>query len=137
MNCPNCLKEGAFEKVNLSVSSEEILHKIKKIEANSLINIDYDEFKILHSLSQFSPVSLPCKKLGQLTDFSYQYVTKRIPKLIELGLIEVDKEKSPALTKEHYLLTAKAKETIIDPIIERVKIRLNDINNVENLDINI
>ncbi|MBN9312949.1 MAG: hypothetical protein BGO40_10735 [Chryseobacterium sp. 39-10] len=137
MNCPNCLKEGAFEKVNLSVSSEEILHKIKKIEANSLINIDYDEFKILHSLSQFSPVSLPCKKLGQLTDFSYQYVTKRIPKLIELGLIEVDKEKSLALTKEHYLLTAKAKETIIDPIIERVKIRLNDINNVENLDINI
>lgn len=136
MNCPSCVKEGTITKVNLSVSSEEILHKIKRIEANSLINIDYDEFKILHSLSQFSPVSLPCKKLGQLTDFSYQYVAKRIPKLIELGLVEVDKEKSLALNKEHYLLTAKAKETIIDPIIERVKIRLNDPQIVENSDIN-
>lgn len=137
MNCPTCVKEGIIAKVSISVSSEEILHKIKRIEANSLINIDYDEFKILHSLSQFSPVSLPCKKLGQLTDFSYQYVSKRIPKLVELGLVEVDKEKSLALNKEHYFLTAKAKETIIDLIIERVKIKLQDVENVENLDLNI
>ncbi|MFH6936569.1 hypothetical protein [Flavobacterium sp. FlaQc-30] len=137
MSCPTCLKEGTMTKVSLSVSSEELLQKIKRIESKSLINIDYDEFKILHSLSQFSPVSLPCKKLGELTDFSYQYVSKRIPKLIELGLVEVDSEKSLALTKEHYLLTAKAKENIIDPILKRVKEKLNEIENFEHLDLNI
>lgn len=137
MNCPTCIKDGIMTKVSISVSSEEILQKIKNIESKSPINIGFDEFKILHSLSQFSPVSLPCKKLGELTDFSYQYVSKRIPKLVELGLVEVDAEKSLALSKEHYLLTAKAKENIIDPILDKVRLKLNEVENVENLDLNV
>ncbi|MEG1669003.1 hypothetical protein [Chryseobacterium sp.] len=132
MNCPSCIKDGTIVKVNISVSSEEIIEKIKNIESRSLMNVDFDEFKILHSLSQFSPVSLPCKKLGELTDVSYQYVAKRMPKLIEQGFVELDGEKSLTLNKDHYLLTAKAKENIIDPIVGKIRVRLNEI---ENLDI--
>ena len=48
---------------------------------------------------------------------SIQFVSKRIPKLIELGFIEIDQEKSLAVSKEHYLITAKAMEKVIDFVI--------------------
>lgn len=131
MNCPTCLKDHIINKVSITVSSKELIQKIKEIESKSLFDIDYDEFKIIHSLSQFSPVSLPCKKLADLTDFSYQYVSKRMPKLIELGLVEIDSNKSITLKKDHYLMTAKAKENIIDPILLKVRRKL-EIAEVDN-----
>jgi hypothetical protein len=131
MNCPNCLKDGQMNKCSITVSNKELIDKIKEIERSSILNIEFDEFKILHSLSQFSPVSLPSNRLGQLTDLSYQYITKRMPRLIELGFIEIDEKKSLALNKDHYLITAKAKEQVIDVIVERVKKRLEEIEAIE------
>lgn len=137
MNCPTCMKEGQLNKCNVTVSNKELIDKIKEIERSSLLNIEFDEFRILHSLSQFSPVSLPSNRLGQLTDLSYQYITKRIPRLMELGFIEVDQKKSLALNKDHYLITAKAKEQVIDVIIERVQKRIQEIEEIEENDLSI
>jgi hypothetical protein len=131
MNCPTCLKEGNLNKCEITVSNLELVEKIKEIEKTSLLNIDFDEFRILHSLSQFSPVSLPSKKLGDLTDFSYQYISKRMPRLMELGFIEIDEKKSLALNKDHYLITAKAKEKVIDLIADNVKKRLKEMEIID------
>lgn len=120
MNCPTCMKEGALNKCETTVSNKELIEKIKDIERTSLLQVDFDEFRILLALKQFSPVSLPTKKLGELTDFSYQFIAKRIPKLMELGFIEMDEEKSLAVKKEHYLITAKAKEKVIDVLLKDI-----------------
>lgn len=117
MNCPNCAKEHIFNKCEVTVSNKELIEKIKNIEKSSLLHVDYEEFKILYVLSQFSPVSLPIKKLSELSDFSHQFVAKRIPKLLENGFVEIDEKKSIVLSKEHYLITAKAKENVIDFIL--------------------
>ena len=117
MNCPNCLKEGQIMKCKITVSNKELVEKIQEIERTALLQVDFDEFKILYSLRQFSPISLPLKKLSELNDMSIQFVSKRIPKLIELGFIEIDQEKSLAVSKEHYLITAKAMEKVIDFVI--------------------
>ena len=121
MNCPTCMKEGSLNKCNITVSNKELIEKIKSIEKTAILQVEFDEFRILLTLKQFSPVSLPLKKLSDLTDFSYQFVSKRIPKLMELGFIEIDEEKSLVLTKEHYLITAKAIENVIDPIMKKIK----------------
>lgn len=135
MNCPTCISEGQMNKCSIAVSNKELVDKIKDIEQTSLVNIEFDEFKILHALSQFSPVSQPSGRLGQITDLSYQYVSKRIPKLIELGFVEVDQQKSLVLSKEHYLITAKAKEKVIDVVMEKVQKRILDIDAIHEEDI--
>ena len=127
MNCPECLKVNNMNKCQITVSNTELVDKIKDLEKTALLDIDIDDFKILYTLSQFSPVSQPSKRLGELTDNSFQFINKRIPRLIELGFIEVDQQKSLALSKEHYLITLKAKEKVIDLINERVKIRMEEI----------
>ncbi|NDV66911.1 hypothetical protein [Bacteroides sp. 224] len=130
MNCPTCLKEGTINKCKVAVSSKELVDKIKEIERTSLLLVDFDEFRILYVLSQFSPVSLPVKKLGELNDMSSQFIAKRVPKLIELGFIEIDEEKSLVLRKDHYLITAKAKENVIDFIVNQAE----EINIIEEED---
>lgn len=130
MNCPTCLKDGVINKCKVAVSNKELVDKIKEIEKDSLLQVDFDEFRILYALSQFSPVSLPVKKLGELNDMSHQFVAKRIPKLIELGFMEIDEEKSLAVSKEHYHITAKAKENVIDYVLNRVNANL-DLADVE------
>lgn len=131
MNCPDCIKNGIIKKCTITVSNKELVDKIQEIEKTSLLRIDFDEYKILHSLSQFSPVSLPIKKLGELNDMSIQFISKRIPKLIELGFAEIDQEKSLAVSKEHYLITAKAKEKVIDYILNKIKLTENTIEEFE------
>lgn len=131
MNCPDCIKNGIIKKCTITVSNKELVDKIQEIEKTSLLRIDFDEYKILHSLSQFSPVSLPIKKLGELNDMSIQFISKRIPKLIELGFAEIDQEKSLAVSKEHYLITAKAKEKVIDYILNKIKLAENTIEEFE------
>lgn len=121
MNCPSCLKEGEIKKCKITVSNKELVEKIQEIEKTSLLQVDFDEFKILYVLRQFSPISLPVKKLGELNDMSFQFVAKRIPKLIELGFVEIDQTKSLALSKEHYVITAKAMEKVIDFVINKRK----------------
>jgi len=121
MNCPTCAKEQRFNKCQITVSNKELIDKIRDIERTALLQVDFEEFRILYVLRQFSPVSLPVKKLGELSDFSYQFISKRIPKLMENGFIEIDEEKSLVLNKEHYLITAKAKEKVIDFVLDRMK----------------
>ncbi|WP_313532029.1 hypothetical protein [Sphingobacterium multivorum] len=121
MNCPSCLKEGEIKKCKITVSNKELVEKIQEIEKTSLLQVDFDEFRILYALRQFSPISLPVKKLGELNDMSFQFVSKRIPKLIELGFIEIDQAKSLAVSKEHYVITAKAMEKVIDFVINKRK----------------
>jgi len=123
MNCPTCLKEGTINKCKITVSNKELIEKIQNIEKTSLLQVDFDEFKILYALKQFSPVSLPFKRLADLTDLSYQFISKRTPKLMELGFIEIDEEKSLAVRKEHYLITAKAKENVIDVVVNNYEKR--------------
>lgn len=121
MNCPTCAKEQRFCKCVITVSNKELIDKIKDIERTAILLVDHEEFRILYVLSQFSPVSLPIKKLAELTDYSYQFISKRIPKLMENGFIEMDEEKSLVVNKEHFLVTAKAKEKVIDVVIEHMK----------------
>ena len=128
MNCPTCMKDGSINKCEITVSNIELIERIKNIERTSLLQVDYDEFRILLALKQFSPVSMPTKKLGELTDYSYQFIAKRIPKLMELGFIEIDEEKSLVVRKEHYLITAKAKERVIDPITKIIKEKEREVN---------
>lgn len=128
MNCPNCLKNGEIKKCIITVSNKELVEKIQEIERTSLLQVDFDEFKILYALRQFSPISLPIKKLGELNDMSFQFVTKRIPKLIELGFIEIDQQKSLAVSKEHYSITAKAMEKVIDFVLNKRKENTEDID---------
>lgn len=126
MNCPNCMKEGNFNKCKITVSNKELIEKIKHIERTALLQVTFEEFRVLYVLKQFSPVSLPLKKLAELSDFSYQFVAKRIPKLMELGFIEIDEKKSLVLKKEHYLITAKAKEKVIDVVIKNIEDKIKD-----------
>ena len=60
-------------------------------------------------------------KLAQVSDFSHQFISKRLPKLVENGFVEIDEEKSLVLRKEHYLITAKAKEKVIDFVLDIVE----------------
>lgn len=117
MNCPTCAKEQRFCKCKITVSNKELIDKIKDIERTALLQVDFEEFRILYVMSQFSPVSLPVKKLAELSDYSYQFISKRLPKLMENGFVEIDEEKSLVLKKEHYLVTAKAKEKVIDFVV--------------------
>ncbi len=128
MNCPSCLKNGEIKKCIITVSNKELVEKIQEIERTSLLQVDFDEFKILYVLRQFSPISLPIKKLGELNDMSFQFVTKRIPKLIELGFIEIDQQKSLAVSKEHYSITAKAMEKVIDFVLNKRKENIEEID---------
>lgn len=132
MNCPTCIKEGLFNKLVVTVSNKELIDKIKQIERFSLLDIDLDEYRIIHALSQFSPVSLSSKKVGELTDLSYQYISRRIQRLTELGYIQIDQDKSLALNKDHFLITAKAKEKVIDLIVEKVKVRIAEIEEIQS-----
>lgn len=131
MNCPTCIKDGNMNKCRVTVSNKELIEKIKEIEKTSLMQVDFDEFKILYVLKQFSPISLPFKRLGELTDFSYQFISKRMPRLLELGFVEIDEKKSLALSKDHYLITAKAKEKVIDVVLDGIEKRKNE-NSTEN-----
>lgn len=130
MNCPTCLKDGIINKCKVAVSNKELVDRIKEIEQDSLLQVDFDEFRVLYVLSQFSPISLPMKKLGELNDMSSQFVAKRIPKLIELGFIEIDEEKSLAVSKEHYHITAKAKENVVDYVLRKANENIN-LDNIE------
>jgi hypothetical protein len=121
MNCPTCTKEQKFNKCKITVSNQDLIEKIKEIERTALLHVDFEEFRILFAMSQFSPVSLPLKKLAELSDYSYQFISKRIPKLMENGFIEMDEEKSIVLNKEHYLITAKAKEKVIDFVVNMIE----------------
>lgn len=124
MNCPFCAKEQIFNKCRITVSNKELIEKIREIEMSSVLQVNFEEYKIIYVLSQFSPVSLPIKKLAELSDFSYQFISKRLPKLMENGFVEMDEKKSLVLSKEHYLITAKAKENVID-FVQNMNI-LND-----------
>ncbi|NDP28877.1 MAG: hypothetical protein GZ087_15870 [Flavobacterium sp.] len=126
MNCPSCAKDQIFNKCKITVSNKELIEKIQEIEKSSLLQVDYEEFKILYVMSQFSPVSLTVKKLAELSDFSYQFISKRLPKLLENGFVEMDEEKSIVLSKEHYLITAKAKKNVIDFVLNLKETDLPD-----------
>ena len=121
MYCPTCAKEQKFNKCKVTVSNKELIDKIREIERTALLHVDPEEFRILYVMSQFSPVSLPVKKLAQISDFSHQFISKRLPKLIENGFVEIDEEKSLVLKKDHYLITAKAKEKVIDFVLNIIE----------------
>jgi hypothetical protein len=127
MNCPSCAKEQIFNKCKVTVSNQELIDKIKNIEKTALFEVDSEEFRILYVLSQFSPVSLPVKKLSELSDFSYQFISKRLPKLTENGFVTMDEKKSLVLGKEHYLITAKAKDKVIDFVLNMIKTKQEDV----------
>lgn len=136
MNCPTCIKEGKLNKCEIHVSNQELIDKIKQMENSASLNIEFDEFKILHALAQFSPVTLPEGKLSEITDLSPQYISKRIPRLLALHFIEIDQAKSTVLKKAHYFVTAKAKEKVIDVVNAEAQERLEEINLIEEEFIN-
>lgn len=49
-----------------------------------------------------------------------------------MGYIQIDQDKSLALNKDHFLITAKAKEKVIDLIVEKVKVRIAEIEEIQS-----
>lgn len=110
MNCPTCLGERVFSKVNIEISNQEIINKIKKCEQQKVQLKDSNEYEILDVLRRQMPRALCSKEIAEEIDCSWQFVNKRADRVIENALIEVDE--SLHKKRRYFRITTKALESI-------------------------
>lgn len=110
MNCPTCLSEQIFSKINVVVSNKELIERIRELEKNTTVLSDVNEFNLLDCLKSIYPESRSSAEIATQIDCSWQFVNKRADRLIEKALIEIDQDKS--YKKRYYRITRKAKELI-------------------------
>lgn len=110
MNCPTCLGERVFSKVNVEVSNQEIINKIRKCEQQKVQLKDSNEYEILDVLRREMPKALCSSEIAEEIDCSWQFVNKRADRLIENALIEVDE--SLHKKRRYFRITSKALESI-------------------------
>ena len=110
MNCPTCIEDHVFSKVEIVVSNKELIERIKLMESKTSILDDINEYNLLCCLNQKYPKSLCSSEIASEIDCSWQFVNKRAERLMEKALIEIDTIKSHK--KRYYKITLKARELI-------------------------
>lgn len=110
MNCPTCIQEQVFSKVEIVVSNKELIERIRLMESSTSILDDINEYNLLCCLNQKYPKSLSSSEIASEIDCSWQFVNKRAERLIEKALIEIDITRS--YKKRYYKITLKARELI-------------------------
>ncbi|SHI46752.1 hypothetical protein [Clostridium intestinale] len=110
MNCPTCLGEQIFSKVNIVVSNKELIERIMEVEKTTTVLSDVNEYNLLDCLKRAHPRSMSSTDIAVEIDCSWQFVNKRADKLIEKALIEIDDSRSNK--KRYYRITRKARDLI-------------------------
>ena len=110
MNCPTCIGEQIFSKINIVVSNKELIERIMEVEKTTTVLSDVNEYNFLDCLKRAYPRSMSSTDIAVEIDCSWQFVNKRADKLIEKALIEIDDSRSDK--KRYYRITRKARDLI-------------------------